>query len=552
LFRWSPDRPNGWEHLVSGSLLLSAIVRESTDGRLLMAGTEDDGILVSRDGGRTWDGANPGLLDLTILALALSPDFEDDGIGFAATPSGLYRTRNGAESWRAARLEWDDAAIQCLAISPSFGEDRVVLAGTEEYGLLRSDDAGRSWSVVPDLAERSINALIWTEGSNVLAATDAGLARSSDGGQQWESIGADLGPTLCAAWVPAPSPELPILLAGRPDQGLARSTDGGQTWAPANGGLHASLVVGLALSPAFAHDQTMFAASLQSGVSVSRNGGRTWTESSVGLPDPTVLQLAISPAFAEDRTLLAATGGGLYVSRDGGAGWQPALPDEPGVPASTVVTGPAHLAALADGRLMLAGDGGASWRSLDGSFEGGEVLALAVSPSFAQDRTMFVATAGPAHEDGLRDLVAWASTDGGTTWERWLEERGAPPMQLLVLPTSERVVVGLGGRVLRPLRSAREVRRGVRRPLWSSTDLPGGAVIAGLTASPTYAQDRTLFAATSLGVYVSRDGGDRFTAWSEDLDPPAMVEVTVSPAFAEDRQVYALGLGGTIWHREDR
>jgi hypothetical protein len=76
--------------------------------------------------------------------------------------------------------------------------------------------------------------------------------------------------------------------------------------------------------------------------------------------------------------------------------------------------------------------------------------------------------------------------------------------------------------------------------------------ITDLVVSPAYAQDRTLFAATSAGVYVSRDGGASFAAWNVGLEPVSMVAVTLSPAYARDRLVYALGLGGTIWRREDR
>ncbi|MGE3273381.1 MAG: hypothetical protein AB7P40_31900, partial [Chloroflexota bacterium] len=64
--------------------------------------------------------------------------------------------------------------------------------------------------------------------------------------------------------------------------------------------------------------------------------------------------------------------------------------------------------------------------------------------------------------------------------------------------------------------------------------------------------DRTLFAATSAGVYVSRDGGASFSAWDDDQEPGPCVSVAISPAFATDRLVYALGLGGTVWRREDR
>ena len=116
----------------------------------------------------------------------------------------------------------------------------------------------------------------------------------------------------------------------------------------------------------------------------------------------------------------------------------------------------------------------------------------------------------------------------------------------------ERVFVGHAGQVLKPLRHAREVRAGIRRPVWRGSQLGDGTLaVTALAISPEYAADQTLFAATNAGVFVSRDGGDTFAPWSEGLAPPRMVALAISPDFAHDRLAYGLGLGGTVWRRRD-
>jgi len=116
----------------------------------------------------------------------------------------------------------------------------------------------------------------------------------------------------------------------------------------------------------------------------------------------------------------------------------------------------------------------------------------------------------------------------------------------------ELVFVGLGGRVLKPLPHAREVRSGKRRPVWRGTAVGEGALaVTALGTSPSFAEDHTLFAATNAGVFVSRDAGDTFESWSESLTPPRTVTLGTSPAFSTDGLVYALGLGGTLWRRRD-
>ena len=87
----SEDGGRRWQQVLIGGRMLA--VAAAAEG-VVIAGSESDGVLRSDDGGRSWTGANAGLLDLTVLALALSPCFERDGVAFVGTPSGVYRSRN--------------------------------------------------------------------------------------------------------------------------------------------------------------------------------------------------------------------------------------------------------------------------------------------------------------------------------------------------------------------------------------------------------------------------------------------------------------------------
>src|SRR5215212_2215444 len=76
----STDAGRNWQIILTGGRMFAlAIVPSKTPTGTLFVGTELDGIIISEDGGRSWDNANPGLLDLTILALAFSPRFSQDG-----------------------------------------------------------------------------------------------------------------------------------------------------------------------------------------------------------------------------------------------------------------------------------------------------------------------------------------------------------------------------------------------------------------------------------------------------------------------------------------
>jgi photosystem II stability/assembly factor-like uncharacterized protein len=323
--------------------------------------------------------------------------------------------------------------------------------------------------------------------------------------------------------------------------------------------LSARLQVALALSPAFAYDQTLFTAGLQDGVSVSRDGGHTWADCPDWPDDSAAVGLAISPDFGQDRTLFAATPRGVHISRDAGMSWQEAIATT--APVRAVVCTPAAdgspctvLAVLSDGLLLISDDGAESWRTENTNLGNAEIIALAVSPAYTRDRTIFVATTAE------NEVAVWRSTNGGQRWHQWLVEPGRSDTLAVALSPDFRideiVFVGLGRRVLRPLQHAREVRAGQRRPVWRGTDLDEGdaatITVTALAISPGYAEDRTLFAATNAGVFVSRDGGETYHAWSEGLSPPRTVALAISPNYVQDHLVYGLGLGGILWRRRDQ
>ena len=99
-------------------------------------------------------------------------------------------------------------------------------------------------------------------------------------------------------------------------------------------------------------------------------------------------------------------------------------------------------------------------------------------------------------------------------------------------------------------RRVQEVRRGERRPHWQETRIgtPTAAVTA-LALSPHVRSDRTLLMASEDGVLLSRDGGESFALWSDDLRVPLVTALAVASLSDGGLDAYALGLGGTLWRR---
>ena len=163
----SSDGGKSWQvvGLASPPPLLVDIVLAPHNVELVLAGTADDGVFVSTDGGGSWVAWNFGLVDLKVNCLAIAPDHAV----FAGTESGIFRSHNGGKSWRDLPFPMDAAPVLSVAFTAS-----RVFAGTEASGLFYADHSGTDWSAVPDLPmpqSEAIHAIV-PNGNNVLILTD--------------------------------------------------------------------------------------------------------------------------------------------------------------------------------------------------------------------------------------------------------------------------------------------------------------------------------------------------------------------------------------------
>jgi photosystem II stability/assembly factor-like uncharacterized protein len=230
--QYSVDRGAHWyeawvDEATSGVTCFAVSPRFAVD-RVVLAGTEQDGVLRSIDGGRRWRLANFGLTGYTILAIAAPLEWGRREEVFAITEEGIYRSPNGGRAWQRADEGFVGAA-QALAISPWFAADRTLYLGCEGAGLYRSIDAGRSWHLrSADL--RNVNSL----------------------------------------WIAPDDPQL--LVAGTGDGEIMCSTDGGTDWECGWAGPDAVLALA-------EHQNTLYAGLYQGGLLVSSQRGTSWHRS---------------------------------------------------------------------------------------------------------------------------------------------------------------------------------------------------------------------------------------------------------------------------------
>jgi photosystem II stability/assembly factor-like uncharacterized protein len=174
------------------------------------------------------------------------------------------------------------------------------------------------------------------------------------------------------------------------------------------------------------------------------------------------------------------------------------------------------------------------------------LTALAVSPNFAADRTVYSAAGGPG---------IFASTDGGLTWHN----RNAQTFSLL---DTYALAISPNFAADRTLFAGNHMgmgngRNGIARTTdgglsWSNpeTGLENKNVRA-LGISPNYASDRTVFAGTLCkdfptctdsyvtGVFKSTDGGNTWARALTGLPKKGIYSLAVSPNYAADQTLFA-------------
>jgi hypothetical protein len=250
----------------------------------------------------------------------------------------------------------------------------------------------------------------------------------------------------------------------------------------------------------------------------------------------TVTAVALSPTFLTDGIALAATPAGLYRATDGGIAWQRSIvgfSDLSAVAVAFAPTGTAF-AASAAGRLYRSPDGGASWSELTTWAGLGLITAIAPSPTYAADQSLFVATPNGVYR----------SLDDGSSWEE--ASFGLLDLEVIFLQWT----AGAGGDLLWAGTALGGCYRSRNQALaWreSGMGLPDTAIqCMAVVPGPT----PTLFVGTEgNGIYRSDDGGANWQPTGAAL-ADASVNCLVT-CTAGDRPILLAGTAAGLYRSPD-
>jgi photosystem II stability/assembly factor-like uncharacterized protein len=511
----SPDGGRTWDSprvLAKGDSVTAVVAGAAPEAAVVYVATASGRLFRSDDGARSFTELGDGLPAEEVRSLELSPHYADDAALWASTwHSGVFRSTDSGETWQRMTegLTTDPQADhvrvpQFRAVAAAAdGSGRPLLFVGGFDGLFRYDGDRNRWDPIETLTDYIVGLAVspaFQDDTTIAVTTYVkGAFISEDGGERWrfandgltvDSLGpgnkyaplrrlhnvtfspdyADDGTIFSASWVR-----------------ILKSTDRGASWkdievSPPRPGQELRQFV-LAVSPSYASDHTVFAATRQGEVFRSEGGGDPGTWSQVGIFGERVRSLVVSPRYADDKVLYAGTVGGVYASSDGGRTWRAGPRMVAGSrsretdPGALLAISPAYgrdgtVFAATDRGLRVTRDAGRSWTEVVAAplTRSSRIEALAVSPDYQNDGTVLVST----RERGLL-----LSTDRGATFRQVGTE----------LLAANHLVADFSNPTSAPIQF-----------------------------SPTFAADRTVFAYAQTHVVRSTDRGE---SWQLLELPPA-------------------------------
>lgn len=364
-FWMTTDSGKTWAMTSQRNLEINSIAVHPDNPNKVFIGTNNYGVMVSSDGGKSFTPANQNFSSR--FTYSVTADIENPNRLYAmtqntATGGGFFFiSTDGGTNWQPAK-NLDVARVSPFALLQDRVSPNTIYLGANT-GMFRSLDRGVNWTqllppkkattkktaarttakrgvksktvaktpapatpaapeLVPALGEK-IKVLTRTEdGKNgILAGTDKGIYRTYDLSKGWEKIsfGAGLNESVFAITTSSQSPE--TIWAGTAISGVVVSQDNGKTWSKVSGIPENIPVSSITIDPTNA--ERMYVGTIQT-LFVSKDGGKTWTRRGNGLPLGNFASVLVNPN--NPKEIYAASSlesdGGIFFSEDSGSNWK--------------------------------------------------------------------------------------------------------------------------------------------------------------------------------------------------------------------------------------
>ncbi|HKS08577.1 MAG TPA: YCF48-related protein [Pyrinomonadaceae bacterium] len=440
---WRSDKggdADSWMVTTSRQLEINSIAVHPSRPDMVYIGTNNYGIMISNDGGKTFTPSNGGFSGR--FAYAILPDRETPNRLYAstintATGGGFFFVSNdNGETWRPSMRSMPSRLIT-YAIVQDTRDANLLYLGTN-LGVYRSLDRGATWAPVwspTDPGEKK-KPTTTKKGAKKPAATTTARSRRpatvtketilqvqqallNNGYHLGEPDGRVGTATTAAVKKFQTDRHLPV--TGKLDAitmgalGVGASTAGGDVDVTKANVILADAVNAMVHTVDAETQQPGYLAATNTGLYRSLDPNKGWQKLSYGSYDPRTT--CISTNLKEPETIWVGTpSSGVLVSRDSGDTWQQVQGIPTDMPVNTVVQDPQRPNNIYVGTkqtVFLSHDGGKTWKRRGGNLPFGDFTSILVNPRNGDE--IFIGNAYQISEVGGG---VYRSIDGGDTWTR--------------------------------------------------------------------------------------------------------------------------------------
>jgi photosystem II stability/assembly factor-like uncharacterized protein len=377
-----------WTRVTSRIVINALAVHPNQPDRILV-GTEDYGVLISNDGGATYEFSNAGFTNRQIRAVLA--DRAQKGRVYAGIVNdrangGLHVSEDGGLTWSPSNEGMGMRDV--FSLHQSETNAATLYAGTNQ-GLFRSNDSGRTWAAVRKFEEPAPEPLAEPAPVKVVQPTTG--KKPIPAVQKRASV-------KPAAPKPAPTPNpfvelqsqvfnvVPLKLSHAPQttalltatwDGLFRADDEKQGWKPLTVfGMTAAAESTTAMRPAITalatspHAPGLILLGTELGLFISRDNGENFGPLSFTARDyHRIRAIQFDPRTAQ--TIYVGTTEGFFRSLDGGESWEqrgggmPTLVDVRAISINPANPDELYLSDELRGGFFHSLDRGRNWEPLD-------------------------------------------------------------------------------------------------------------------------------------------------------------------------------------------
>ena len=435
---WRSDKggdPDSWTVTTSRQLEINSIAVHPSRPDMVYIGTNNYGVMISTDGGKSFTPSNGGFSGR--FANAILADRETPNRIYAstintATGGGfLFVSNDNGESWRPSMRSMPSRLIT-YSILQDERDANIIYLGTN-LGVYRSLDRGTSWAPVWAIEKKKAPAgkapvkgtarpaVATTAKRRTATKPDDSILRAQEAlaaaGYHLGVPDGKPGPTTTAALKKFQTDRhLPV--TGRLDAITMAALGVGKSGDP-NAPERSDLILPDAVY-ALVHTvdpetrEPAILAATNTGLYRTVDPSKGWAKLSYGSFDSRTSCVATTPKAPE--TIWVGTPTGVLLSRDSGKTWRQVEGVPRDVPVNTIAQDPQRPDYVYVGTkqaLIVSHDGGATWRIRGGNLPFGDFTSILINPRNGDE-----VFAGNAYQITEVGGGVYRSTNAGVTWAR--------------------------------------------------------------------------------------------------------------------------------------